>query len=49
MMEKMRNNLPTNIGKYKVVSISDYQLKKYKNSLDVESFLESYENLYKTL
>ena len=31
MMEKMRNNLPENIGKYKVVSISDYQLKKYRN------------------
>ena len=31
MMEKMRNNLPKNIGKYKVVSISDYQLKKYIN------------------
>ena len=36
MMENMRNNLPTNIGKYKVVSISDYQLKKYKNLVNGE-------------
>ena len=29
IMEKMRTNPPENIGKYKIVSISDYQLKKY--------------------
>lgn len=31
IMEKMRNNTPEKLGKYDVISISDYELKKYKN------------------
>ena len=31
MMEKIRNNPPTTIGKYNIISISDYELKKYRN------------------
>ena len=31
MMDKIRNNPPKNIGKYNVISISDYEIKKYKN------------------
>lgn len=31
MMEKIRNTPLKNIGKYKVIAIYDYQLKKYKN------------------
>ena len=36
IMEKMRTNPPENIGKYKIVSISDYQLKKYNNLMTKE-------------
>ena len=36
IMEKMRTNPPENIGKYKIVSISDYQLKKYINLMTKE-------------
>ena len=36
IMEKMRTNPPENIGKYKIVSISDYQLKKYNNLITKE-------------
>lgn len=36
IMEKMRKNPPENIGKYKIVSISDYQLKKYNNLITKE-------------
>lgn len=31
IMEKMRNNPPKKLGKHDVISISDYELKKYKN------------------
>ncbi len=31
MMEKIRNNPPKSIGKYDIVSIYDYELKKYRN------------------
>lgn len=31
IMEKMRNNSPEKLGKYDIISISDYELKKYKN------------------
>ena len=31
MMERIRNNPPKTIGKYNIISISDYELKKYRN------------------
>lgn len=31
IMEKMRNNPPEKLGKYDVIAIYDYELKKYKN------------------